>query len=99
VKANTSPVLFDHELEGDHRHDAEEGGRRLQELMKRIPDLKAELRDIVADRDKVIGQAVRSGRAEVRWSATASSSGASPTGHAELLNGHKDLDYLNRRLE
>ena len=62
VKANMSPALFDHELEGDHRHHVEKGGKRLQELMKRIPDLKVELRDVLADRDKVIVRAVWSGR-------------------------------------
>ena len=62
VKANMSPALFDHELEGDHQHDVEEGGKRLRELMKRIPDLKVELRDVLADRDKVIVRAVWSGR-------------------------------------
>jgi ketosteroid isomerase-like protein len=62
VKANMSPALFDHELEGDHQHDVEEGGKCLRELMKRIPNLKVELRDVIADRDKVIVRAVWSGR-------------------------------------
>jgi hypothetical protein len=62
VKANMSPALFDHELEGDHQHDVEEGGKLLRELMQRIPDLKVELRDVIADRDKVIVWAVWSGR-------------------------------------
>jgi ketosteroid isomerase-like protein len=62
VKTNMSPALFDHELEGPHQHDVEEGGKRLQELMKRLPDLKVELRDVLADRDKVIVRAVWSGK-------------------------------------
>lgn len=38
------------------------GGKRLQELLKRIPDLRVELRDVLADRDKVVVRAVWSGR-------------------------------------
>jgi len=62
VKANMSPALFDHELGGDHLHDVEEGGKRLQELLTRIPDLRVELRDVIAEGDKVVVRGVWSGR-------------------------------------
>jgi predicted ester cyclase len=51
------PDLFDHELQGDHKNDLQEGAQRLQVLMKQVPDLMVELRDVIADGDKVVVRA------------------------------------------
>jgi hypothetical protein len=37
VVGNMLPALYDHELNGDHKHDIVEGAKRLQALMQRIP--------------------------------------------------------------
>jgi predicted ester cyclase len=58
VLANMQPGLYDHELEGDHRNDLREGAQRLQVLMKQVPDLKVDVRDVIADGDKVVVRAV-----------------------------------------
>src|SRR5262245_40782482 len=39
VLANMRPDLYDHELQGDHKNDLQEGAQRLQILMKQVPDL------------------------------------------------------------
>jgi hypothetical protein len=48
------PDLYDHELPGDHKNDLQEGAQRLQELMKQVPDLTVDVRDVIADGDKVV---------------------------------------------
>ena len=58
---NMRPDLYDHELEGDHGNDLEEGAQRLQVLLKQIPDLTVDVRDIIADGDQVVVRAVWSG--------------------------------------
>jgi predicted ester cyclase len=49
------------ELDGDHQHDIEEGARRLQALMERIPDLSVEIRDVIAEKNTVVVRGVWSG--------------------------------------
>ena len=49
VLGNMRPDLYDHELKGDHTNDLEEGAQRLQELMKQVPDLTVDVRDVIAD--------------------------------------------------
>lgn len=66
VVGNMRPDLYDHELEGDHKNDLHEGGQRLQGLMKQIPDLHVDVRDVIADGDKVVVRAVWSGTDSVR---------------------------------
>jgi ketosteroid isomerase-like protein len=61
VVENMRPDLYDHELEGDHENDLEEGAQRLQVLMKQVPDLTVDVRDVIADGDKVVVRAVWSG--------------------------------------
>ena len=58
VLENMRPDLYDHELKGDHKADLQEGAQRLQVLMKRIPDLTVDVRDVIADGDKVVVRAV-----------------------------------------
>jgi ketosteroid isomerase-like protein len=58
VLGNMRPDLYDHELQGDHKNDLQEGAQRLQVLMKQVPDLTVELRDVIADGDKVVVRAV-----------------------------------------
>ena len=58
VVRNMRPDLYDHELQGDHKNDLQEGAQRLQVLMKQVPDLTVELRDVIADGDKVVVRAV-----------------------------------------
>lgn len=58
---NMRPGLYDHELEGDHKNDLEEGTKRLQVLLKQVPDLTVDVRDVIADGDKVVVRAVWSG--------------------------------------
>ena len=55
------PDLYDHELQGDHTNDLQEGAQRLQALMKQVPDLTVDVRDVIADGDKVVVRAVWSG--------------------------------------
>jgi ketosteroid isomerase-like protein len=62
VVGNMLPDLYDHELEGDHQHDIEEGARRLQALLQRIPDLSVEIRDVIADKNTAVVRGVWSGR-------------------------------------
>src|SRR5215469_11115973 len=50
---NMRPELYDHELEGDHTDDLQEGTQRLQVLLKQVPNLTVEIRDVIADGDKV----------------------------------------------
>jgi predicted ester cyclase len=38
--------------------EAQEGAQRLQVLMKQVPDLTVEVRDVIADGDKVVVRAV-----------------------------------------
>jgi ketosteroid isomerase-like protein len=58
VMGNMRPDLYDHELQGDHTNDLQEGAQRLQVLMKQVPDLTVDLRDVIADGDKVVVRAV-----------------------------------------
>ena len=60
------PDLYDHELEGDHKNDLEEGTKRLQVLMEQVPDLTVDVRDVIADGDKVVVRAVWSGTDAMR---------------------------------
>ena len=53
--------LYDHELKGEHTNDLQEGTQRLQVLMKQVPDLTVDVRDVIADGDKVVVRAVWSG--------------------------------------
>ena len=53
VVGNLRLDLYDHELEGDHKNDLQEGAQRLQVLMKQVPDLTVDVRDVIADGDKV----------------------------------------------
>jgi len=50
VVGNMRSDLYDHELEGDH--NLQEGAQRLQVLMKQIPDLTVNVRDVIADGGK-----------------------------------------------
>jgi predicted ester cyclase len=61
VLGNMRPDLYDHELQGDHTNDLREGAQRLQILMKQVPDLTVDVRDVIADGDKVVVRAVWSG--------------------------------------
>ena len=61
VIGNMRPDLYDHELQGDHENDLRDGAERLQVLMKQIPDLTVDVRDVIADGDKVVVRAVWSG--------------------------------------
>jgi predicted ester cyclase len=58
VVGNMRSDLYDHELEGDHTNDLQEGAQRLQVLMKQIPGLTVDVRDVIADGDKVVVRAV-----------------------------------------
>ena len=58
VLGNMRPDLYDHELQGDHKNDLQEGAQRLQVLMKQVPDLTVDVRDVIADGDKVVVRAV-----------------------------------------
>jgi ketosteroid isomerase-like protein len=58
VFGNMRPDLYDHELEGDHKNDLEEGTQRLQVLMNQVPDLAVDVRDVIADGDNVVVRAV-----------------------------------------
>jgi predicted ester cyclase len=57
-RGNMRSDLYDHELEGYHKNDLQEGAQRLQVLMKQVPDLTVEVRDVIADGDKVVVRAV-----------------------------------------
>jgi ketosteroid isomerase-like protein len=61
VLGNMRPDLYDHELQGDHKNDLRDGAARFQVLMKQIPDLAVDVRDVIADGDRVVVRAVRSG--------------------------------------
>jgi ketosteroid isomerase-like protein len=61
VLGNMRPDLYDHELQGDHKNDLQEGAQRLQLLMKQVSDLIVDVRDVIADGDKVVVRAVWSG--------------------------------------
>ncbi|MBV8832637.1 MAG: ester cyclase [Acidobacteriaceae bacterium] len=61
VVGNIRPDLYDHELQGDHKNDLRDGAARLQVLMKQIPDLTVDVRDVMADGDRVVVRAVWSG--------------------------------------
>ena len=61
VVGNMLPDLYDHELDGDHQHDIEEGAKRLRTLMQRIPDLSVEIRDVIAQENTVVVRGVWSG--------------------------------------
>ena len=61
VLGNVRPDLCDHELQGDHKNDLQEGAQRLQVLMRQVPDLTVDVRDVIADGDKVVIRAVWSG--------------------------------------
>ena len=61
VLGNMRPDLYDHELPGDHKNDLQEGAQRFQLLMKQVPDLTVDVRDVIADGDKVVVRAVWSG--------------------------------------
>jgi len=61
VLDNMLPSLYDHELDGDHSHDIEQGAERLRALMQRIPDLSVEVRDVIAEDNIVIVRGVWSG--------------------------------------
>jgi ketosteroid isomerase-like protein len=61
VLGNMRPDLYDHELQGDHNNDLRDGAQRLQVLMKQVPDLTVDVRDVIADGDRVVVRAVWSG--------------------------------------
>ena len=61
VLGNMRPDLYDHELQGDHTNDLQEGAQRRQVLMKQVPDLTVDVRDLIADGDKVVVRSVWSG--------------------------------------
>ena len=61
VVGNIRPDLYDHELQGDDKNDLRDGAARLQVLMKQIPDLTVDVRDVIADGDRVAVRAVWSG--------------------------------------
>ena len=61
VLGNMRPDLYDHEVQVDHTNDLREGAQRLQVLMKQVPDLTVDVRDVIADGDKVVVRAVWSG--------------------------------------
>jgi predicted ester cyclase len=61
VVGDINPDLIDHELLGDHLHDLQEGSERLKSVIAQIPDLSVEVRDILADNDKVVVRGVWSG--------------------------------------
>ena len=52
ILGNMRPDLYDHEPQGDHVNDLQEGAQRLQILMKQVPDLTVH-RDAIADGDRV----------------------------------------------
>jgi ketosteroid isomerase-like protein len=54
VLGNMRSDLYDHELQGNHKNDVQEGAQRLQVLMKQVPDLTVDVRDVIADGDRVI---------------------------------------------
>ncbi len=58
VVGNMRPDLYDHERQGDHKNDLQEGAHRLQALMEQVPDLAVDVRDVIADGDKVVVRAV-----------------------------------------
>ena len=58
VLGNMRPDLYDHELPGDHKNDLQEGAQRLRVLMKQVPDLRVDVRDVIADGDKVVVRAI-----------------------------------------
>jgi predicted ester cyclase len=58
VMGNMRLDLYDHELQGDHKNDLQEGAQRLQILMRQIPDLTVDVRDVIADGDRVVVRAV-----------------------------------------
>jgi ketosteroid isomerase-like protein len=58
VVGNMRPDPYDHEPEGDHKNDLQEGAQRLQVLMKQVPDLTGDVRDVIADGDKAVVRAV-----------------------------------------
>ena len=58
VLGNMRPDLHDHELQGAHKNDLQEGAQRLQALMKQVPDLTVDVRDVIADGEKVVVRAV-----------------------------------------
>src|SRR3974377_947002 len=66
VLGNMRPDLYDHEMPGDHKNDLQEGAQRLQLLMKQVPDLRVDVRDVIADGDKVVVRAGWVGTAVVR---------------------------------
>jgi len=61
VLGNMRPDLYDHEVQVDHTNDLREGAQRLQVLMKQVPDLTVDVRDVIADGDKVVVRAVWAG--------------------------------------
>jgi predicted ester cyclase len=61
IAGNMRPDLLDHELVGDHKHDLQEGTNRFKALVAQIPDLSVNVRDILADDDKVVVRALWSG--------------------------------------
>jgi predicted ester cyclase len=61
VVGNMRSDLVDHEIVGDHLRDLQEGAERLKTLVAQIPDLAVDVRDILADQDKVVVRAVWSG--------------------------------------
>ena len=48
------PDLYDLELPSDHKNDLQEGARRFQLLMRQVPDLTVDVRDVIADGDKLL---------------------------------------------
>jgi predicted ester cyclase len=61
VFGNIKPDLVDHELVGDHLNDFHDGSERLKSVIAQVPDLSVDLRDILADNDKVVVRGVWSG--------------------------------------
>ena len=62
VLGNMRPDLYDHELPGAHKNDLQEGTQRLQAPMKQVPDLRVDIRDVIADEDRVVVRAVLNAR-------------------------------------
>ena len=58
VIGNMRADLYDHELQGDHKNDVQEGTRRVQALLNQVPNLTVDVRDVIADGDTVVVRAV-----------------------------------------
>lgn len=86
IEQNLAPGFFDHD--GPNKDAVEQGRARLKSMYERYPDLHIDMKDVIADGDKVVVRAI--------WSGTDSSTGKPANWQGFVLWRLSDEKFVER---